>query len=186
MSELSWSVRFEVLTPSAASVDISCLSTRRSGWIGHSRPKEIKRSCDRQYLASHAGYSMPHQTLVLHGCLIPAQLLMTWLRTGRIKTYLLPRKAHTPQFPQLRSVGSISLRSHRKLLNLFSPGSIKMSTSPAIFSSTHCLSLCISHSVYPVLMIGTLVSNNCGRVSSHSCTLAGCPRPGWKSTKQSK
>jgi len=88
-------------------------------------------------------------------------------------TYLLPRNAHTPQFPQLISIGSKSFRSHLRLLNLFSPGSINRSTSPAHFSITHFQSLCISQSVYPVQMMGTFVLSSCGNVSSHSCALAG-------------
>lgn len=94
------------------------------------------------------------------------------------RVYLLPRNAHTPQFPELMSPGSRSFRSHRKLRNRFSPASINKSTSPAIFSSTHFLSRCMSQSVYPVEMMGTLVSRSCGNVSSHSCALAGCPSPG--------
>ena len=104
----------------------------------------------------------------------------------RVVSYRLPRNAHTPQLPHETSEGSTSFRSHRRLRNRFSPGSISRSYSPPTFSSTHRRSRCMSHSVYPVQMMGTLVSSSCGSVSSHSWDEAGWPRPGWKSMKQSK
>lgn len=104
----------------------------------------------------------------------------------RETTYLFPLKAHIPQFPADTSLGSRSFKSHLRLLNRFSPGSSRTSNSPAHLSLTHPISLSISLCVYPVQMMGTLVSRSFGNVSAHSCELAGWPRPGWKSMKQSK
>ncbi len=112
--------------------------------------------------------------------LVVSRKCYTWV------TYLLPRNPHIPQLPQLISWGSKSFRSHLRLRKRFSPGSIKRSISPPTVFFTQSISLSMSYWVYPVTSIGTFVSRSCGIVSSHSCELAGCPRPGWKSIKQSK
>ena len=111
--------------------------------------------------------------------LVVSRKFYTWV------TYLLPRNPHIPQLPQLISWGSKSFRSHLRLRKRFSPGSIKRSISPPTVFFTQSISLSMSYWVYPVTSIGTFVSRSCGIVSSHSCELAGCPRPGWKSIKQS-
>ena len=147
-------------------------------------------------------------------CLMYKNYFLFWLKfygTTRgdsslvVASYLLPRNDHTPQLPCERSVGSALLRvssaahhrerrgsktysliSHRRLLNVFSPGSSKISNSPLHLSWTHSTSRTISASVYPVHTIGSLVSRSFGRVDSHSAALPGCPSPGWNRTKQSK
>ena len=63
------------------------------------------------------------------------------------KTYLLPRKAQTPQFPHEISWGSRSLRSHLRLRNLFSPGSRSISNSPRQVLLTHSISRSMSYCV---------------------------------------
>lgn len=103
-----------------------------------------------------------------------------------VVSYLFPLNAHTPQFPQLTSIGSRSFKSHLRLRNRFSPGSSSTSTSPPTLSLTHAMSRSMSHCVYPVTSTGTFVSSSSGSVSAHSCALAGWPSPGWKRTKQSK
>jgi hypothetical protein len=127
-------------------------------------------------------------------CFLPRRLVskemsvanLISLRQNLSGTYLFPLKAQTPQFPQLISWGSRSFRSHLKLRNRFSPGSSNKSISPPTVFLTHSKSLSMSYCVYPVTRIGTFVSSSCGIVSAHSWELAGCPRPGWKSIKQSK